>query len=283
MGGQRGPPPHRARPRAGVLLAGTAFLIHQTITDPTGTSWNITIDGESHDSWPTWVPWLAWIGVSVWLLIAVGVLLLRLSVLRDLHSENAWIYEHGVAHSIHRASVDHDDGEAGWATYIALDHRLDDHHAARIHDAFEQWLSPARMPPSGSGPLSSATLFGPQAAGGYFLVRLPVSTIAGDTTEHRWMLVTAPRDGEGDVIVTPVPVPKKLTRIRATLRRKAARRSRHEARTESARRVREQASEDHLPQTVSATPAGSIRRTGPRARAPSPRYGRRSPCGMRIV
>ncbi|WP_396911138.1 hypothetical protein [Mycolicibacterium sp.] len=206
-------------------LAAIGFLIHQTITDPTGTGWSITINGESRDSWPAWVPWLAWIGVSVWLLIAVGVLLLRLSVLRDLRAENEWNFEHGVAHSIHRASVDYDDGEASWATYIALDHRLDDPQAATIHGAFEQWLSQAGLPPSGSKPISSATLFGMQARGGYFILHLPVSTTAGETTEHKWLLITEPHENESDVIVTPVPVSKRLQKIRRKLHRKAERRS----------------------------------------------------------
>jgi hypothetical protein len=172
------------------------------------------------------VPWLAWTGVSVWLLITIGVLLFRLSIWRDLRAEKAWIYRYGAAHSIHRTPVDHDDGEATWATYIALDHRLDDLQAARIHSAFEQWLSEAGVPPSGSKPISSATLFGPQAAGGYFLLHLPVSTIAGETTEHEWMLITEPREGSNDgdgVIVTPVPVPTKLEKMRRKLRRKAGR------------------------------------------------------------
>ncbi|MCP2624021.1 hypothetical protein [Mycolicibacterium smegmatis] len=204
-------------------LAAIAFLTHQAITDPTGAGWSITINGASRDSWPVWVPWLAWIGVSVWLLIAVGVLLLRLSILRDLRDQNEWIFEHGVAHSIHRASVDY-EGEASWSTYIALDHRLDDRQAARIHAAFEQWLSQAGLPPSGSKPIASTTLFGAQAKGGYFILHLPVSQTAGATAEHEWMLITEPQADESDVIVTPVPVPKRLQKIRRELRRRAERR-----------------------------------------------------------
>ncbi len=206
-------------------LAVIGFLIYQMITDPTGAGWSITANGASRDTWLAWVPWLAWIGVTVWLLTAIGVLLLRLSALGDLRAENEWIFEQGVAHSIHRACIDYDDGEARWATYIALDYRLDDQRAARIHAAFELWLFQAGLPPSGSKPISSTTLFGEQAQGGYFILHLPVSTTAGETTAHKWLLITQPQDDERDVIVTPVPIPKKLAKIRCTLHRKAARRS----------------------------------------------------------
>ncbi|WP_449276723.1 hypothetical protein [Leucobacter sp. GX24907] len=209
-------------------LAAIGFLIFQTVADPTGSGWSITINGENRDTWPGWVPPLAWVGVSVWLLVAVGVLLFRLSLLRDLHAENEWIFAHGVAHSIHRASADYDDGEARWATYIALDHRLDEEQASRIHAAFEAWLAREDLPPSGSKPISSQALFGAQAAGGYFILRLPVSAIAGTTAEQQWMLITEPRenaDSSGGVIITPVPVPKKLERIRRKLLRRAERRA----------------------------------------------------------
>ncbi len=190
------------------------FLIWGIVTDPAdGQPWNF---------------WLVWVAVGVWLLVAVGVLLLRQSVWRDLGVENQWILQRGIAHSIHRASVDYDDGEAGgWATYIALDHRLEDRHAARIHEAFEQWLRLPGLPSSGSGPISSESLFGSAATGGYYFLHLPVSQTAGEDTEHQWLLITEPRDGDDDeVIVTPVPVRKQLTKIRAKLRRRAEKRSR---------------------------------------------------------
>ncbi|ACQ79367.1 conserved hypothetical protein [Beutenbergia cavernae DSM 12333] len=200
-------------------LAALGFLIWGIVTDP-GEGWSGNLLSDDFDGQP-WNAWIVWAAVGVWLLITVGVLALRLSILKDLRAENEWILEHGVAHSIHRASVDYNDGEAtGWATYIALDHRLDHRRAAEIHEAFEQWLR-TTLPPSGSGPISSTTLFGPQLAGGYFFLHLPVSQTAGVATEHRWMLVTEPRESGDEVIVTPVPVPKKLARIRAKLRRKA--------------------------------------------------------------
>lgn len=213
-----------------VLLPLTAigFLIWGSFTDP-GHGWTGNIF-DDHDTGQPWNFWLVWVGVAIWLVIAIGVLVLRLNTLPAVRAENQWIYEHGVAHSLHRASVDYDDGEAsGWPTYIALDHRLDDQQAAQIHEAFEQWLSLAGLPPSSSEPISSTRLFGAQAKGGYFFLHLPVSQTAGVATEHRWMLITEPRDGEidgdGGVIVTPVPVSKQLRTIRAKLRRRADKRA----------------------------------------------------------
>lgn len=206
-------------------LSALGLLVWGIVTAP-GEGWTGDLfDGE--DSGQPWNFWLVWAGVGVWLLIAIGVLLLRLSVWRHLGAENARIFEHGVAHSIHRASVDYDDGEAaGWPTYIVLDHRLDDRQATRIHEAFEQWLKTSGTPPSGSGPISSETLFGSRARGGYFFLHLPVSQTAGETAEHRWLLITEPSgsDDAGGVTATPVPVPKRLRRIRSRLRRKAERR-----------------------------------------------------------
>ncbi|WP_300267700.1 hypothetical protein [Microbacterium sp.] len=70
-------------------------------------------------------------------------------------------------------------------------------------------------------------MFGSQATGGYFILQLPVSQTADETTEHQWMLITEPRNGDdggaGDVIVTPVPVAKRLKKIRTRLQQKAER------------------------------------------------------------
>ncbi|MFC0673015.1 hypothetical protein [Brachybacterium hainanense] len=211
-----------------VLLPITAlgFLVQQAVTDPTGRGGNASFFGETVHAWPVWFVWLIWIAVGIWLLVSVCVLALRLSVWRDLSRENRWIHERSVAHSIHRASVSYDDGEGGaWATHIALDHRLDDGHAARIHEAFEQWLLENSAPP-GSGPISSEDLFGAAAKGGYYILHMPLPQTAGEPVEHQWLLITEPRAEGGDVLVTPVPVPAKLRRIRATLRRRDERRAR---------------------------------------------------------
>lgn len=202
-------------------LAAFALLIQQTIVDPTGSAVGITIGGEVVDSWPTWLLWIFWGGASVWLIGAVFVLVVRLSVYRNLVAENPWIFAHGVAYSIHRSSVDYDGGETGgWATYIALDWRLDDQQAACIHAAFEKWLRTSGLPPSGSGPISSESLFGAPAKGGYFFLHLPVSQTAGDDVKNEWVLITEPRKAGDDVIVTPVPAPKQLRRMRAKAERR---------------------------------------------------------------
>lgn len=205
-------------------LAAIGFLIHQSITDPTGANVNITINGESVDSWPAWLVWLFWIAAGIWLLIAVGVLIVSLRIFADLRLDDAWANEHGVAYSIHRSSFDDDsEGGEGWHTYIALDNRLDDQQAERIYAALEQWLSTVGLPPSGSGPISSARLFGADAVGGYFFLRLPVSQAAGADTPYRWMLIAEPRNDDDEVIVIPVPVKKRMQKLRARLRARAAR------------------------------------------------------------
>ncbi|MCQ9386973.1 hypothetical protein NQ038_09175 [Brevibacterium sp. 50QC2O2] len=99
-------------------------MIWGSIADPrdgwTGTFFPV----ENNE--PPWNFGLGWAAVTVWLLIMVGVLVVRLSVFRGLRAENRWVFEHGVPYSIHRSSVDYDDGEtSGWPTYIALNHRLD--------------------------------------------------------------------------------------------------------------------------------------------------------------
>jgi hypothetical protein len=203
-------------------VAAFGFLIWGMVDDP-GDGWTGNLFDDESSRQP-WNYWQIWVGVGVWLLIAVVVLLLRLSVHAGLRIENEWILRHHAAHSIHRTSVDYDDGEASWATYIALDHRFDDRQAALIQEAFEQWISQAGLPPSGSAPISSEVLFGTRARGGYFILHLPVSQAARETTGYRWMLITPPRDGDGEVLVTPVPTGKRFRRLREKAHRKTERR-----------------------------------------------------------
>lgn len=181
------------------------------------------------DTGEPWNFWETWIGVGIWFLVTVGILIMRLRRLPDVQVRNRWIFEHGVAHSAHRTSVDYDDSDVGrQPTYIALDHRLDDRAAARIYEAFEIWLEAGGMPPSGSGPISSATLFGAQAKGGYFFIHIPIDESAGRSAQHRWMLITEPRDGEAAVIVTPIPARTDFHEVRDKARLRAARRARRD-------------------------------------------------------
>ncbi|WP_353115173.1 hypothetical protein [Microbacterium sp.] len=205
-------------------LAALGFLIWGSITSPNeGPSGDLFADDGIGSLW-------LYVAASVWLLVAIGVLIRRLVLFHGLREENEWIFQHHVAHSIHRTSFDRDDGEGSWATYIALDHRIDDRRATGICEAFEEWLRTKGLPPSGSEPISSATLFGPQLAGGYFFLHLPVSQTAGETTKHEWLLITPSHEHDesdaDEVIVTPVPPRKRLQKIRARLHRKAERSAR---------------------------------------------------------
>ena len=105
-------------------VAALGGMIWGSIADPRDGWTGTFLPVENNE--PPWNFGLGWAAVTVWLLIMVGVLVVRLSVFRGLRAENRWVFEHGVPYSIHRSSVDYDDGEtSGWPTYIALNHRLD--------------------------------------------------------------------------------------------------------------------------------------------------------------
>ncbi|MGV2983158.1 hypothetical protein ACNPNP_05555 [Microbacterium sp. AGC85] len=212
-------------------LVALGYLIRGTLTNP-GEGWTGSLFQD--DSGDLWAFWEAWIGVGIWLLTTAGALALRLSAYPDLRVEDQWIFEHGVAHSLHRTSVDYDDSEVGpRPTYIALDHRLDNRTAAQIYEAFEIWLRAGHMPPSGSEPISSTTLFGAQAEGGYFFLHVPFNEFPDGSAQHRWMLITKPRDGEESVIVTTIPARTDFQKVRDR-----ARHMREKARLRAARRAR---------------------------------------------
>lgn len=214
-----------------VPVVALGYLIWGALTYP-GEAWTGSLLQD--DSGELWVFWEAWIGVGIWLLIAACALALRLSVYSDLHAEDQWIFEHGVAHSLHRTSVDYDDSEVGMQpTYIALDHRLDNRTAAQIHEAFEIWLRAGNMPPSGSAPISSTTLFGAQADGGYFFLHVPFDDSPDGSAHHRWLLITKPRDSDESVTVTTIPA-----RTDFQKKRDRARRMREKARLSAARGAR---------------------------------------------
>lgn len=151
----------------------------------------------------------------------------------EVHKDNQWIFEHGTAHTIPPPFTR--DGGEGFVspTFIAIDHRVDDAQAARIHQAPHTWLSDGTVQEQLSrrtlrqpqGVIAAQEIFGPEATGGYYVESVPGFGSADDFEAHRWVLVTEPRDGQSEPNVTTVPYGKKLRRIRSKLRRRAARRS----------------------------------------------------------
>ncbi|AXK35349.1 hypothetical protein DVA86_24585 [Streptomyces armeniacus] len=212
-------------------LAALGYLIWGTVTDP-GDGWtgNLLDDNSPGNLWNFW---LVWAGAAVWLLIALGVLVFRFSLTSQVRADNEWIHQHSIPCSVHHSPYRSDDGEGGsWPTFIAIDHRTADEQATRIHLGLHVWLSHEGVRgelDSGSlrerRVISSTELFGEEAAGGFYLRSIPGFGPAEDFEAHRWVLLTEPRDGEGDATVTTVPRHKKLQKIRRRLRRKAARKS----------------------------------------------------------
>ncbi|MCF8587160.1 hypothetical protein [Gordonia liuliyuniae] len=210
-------------------LAVVGYLIWGTLVH-SGDGWTSNLFDEDATG-NLWNFWIAWAGVGVWLLVAIGVLVFRLSLIKDVDAQNARIFEHGVLHTIHRSPYDSDDGEGGsWPTFIAIDHRTADEHASRLYHALHTWLSNDAVHDAlDSGRLQrrrtivTTELFGDDAIGGYFLSTIPGSGTAAHCAGHRWVLITGGLDNDREVTVTTVPLEKKLRRIRRKLRRKAAR------------------------------------------------------------
>jgi len=231
-------------------VAALGFLIYGAVTDPGGIGWTGNVFDESVQGGP-WNFWIVWVGVLLWLLIAVGVLVFRAwFVASEVHKDNEWIYQHGIPCDIHRSSFDWSDGEGGTTpTWIAIDHRVPHEQARRIVCAFRAWLSDGHVQGElafGSlcehTVIASAELFGEEAAGGYFVGRIPAIWTVDKLQKYRWVLVTPPRPDEaGDTTtnnrqtdavpesqwqrasVTAVPPEEKLLKFRARLRRQSAR------------------------------------------------------------
>lgn len=226
------------------------FLIYGALTNADGIGWTASIFDETVQGGP-WNFWLVWVGVLLWLLVAVGVLVLHVGfVAPEVRKDNAWIYTHGIPCDIHLSPFGWSDGEGGSTpTWIAIDHRVPDEQAERIVCAFQAWLSHEEVRGNlefGSlrehAVIASSEVFGEEAAGGYFVGRIPAFGTAGDLEKYRWVIVTPPRpDESGDIItrdgsvdagtesgwrharVTTVPAAKELRKFRERLRRKAAR------------------------------------------------------------
>ncbi|WP_406409544.1 hypothetical protein OG923_12005 [Streptomyces halstedii] len=214
-------------------LTALGYLAWGTVTHPGGHDWVGTVFGETVHG-PPWSHWFVWAIVGIWLLIALGVLALRTNLASEVRKDNQWIFEHGTAHTIHRSPFTHDGGEGFTSpTFIAIDHRIDDAQAARIHQALYTWLSDGTVQEQLSrrtlrrpqGVIAAQDIFGPEATGGYYVESVPGFGSADDFEAHRWALVTEPRDERSEPNVTTVPCGKKLRRIRSKLRRRAARRS----------------------------------------------------------
>ncbi len=214
-------------------LSALGCLVWDTITSPERHDWVGTVFGESVHGAP-WTLWLVWAGVGIWLLVALGVFLLRASLTPEIRRAHQWIFEHGVPHTIHRSPFTRNGGE-GFVTptLIAIDHRLDDAQAARIHHALHAWLSDEAVQEQLSHgslrqpqqTIPAQEIFGPNAKGGYYVESIPGFGSPDDFEPHRWALITESRDGQREPHVTTVPDEKKLQRVRAKLRRRAARRS----------------------------------------------------------
>ena len=214
-------------------LAALGFLIWGTVTDP-GDGWtgNLFDDDTIGNLWNYW---LVWVAVAIWLLIAIGVLALRVYVASEVRADNQWIYEHGVPWAIHVSPFMRSGGEGeSWPTFIGTDHRVPDEKAARIHAALRSWLSNAEVQwelDSGSlqtrSVITSQELFGADAAGGGYIASVPGFGSADHFAAHEWVLLTEPRDGDGganEPTVTTVPLEEKRQKIRRKLRTKSARR-----------------------------------------------------------
>lgn len=206
-------------------LIALGFLIWGIVTDP-GEGWTGNLFDEDA-SGNLWNFWLIWVAVIVWLLIAIGVLVFRASLTSDVRAENEWIFEHGVPCSIHRSPHLRRGAEGGgWATLIAIDHRLPDDEAARIYRALHAWLSDDEVDADLDDEvmrertvLSSREIFGDAAAGGYYVESSSGLSTASDIDAHRWVLITEPRDkASGRLTVTTVPTDAKRQKIRRKLR-----------------------------------------------------------------
>ncbi|MGO1850417.1 hypothetical protein [Microbacterium sp.] len=212
-----------------IPFAALGFLIWGLITDPgAGLTGNLFDDDSTGNLWNFW---LVWVFVAVWLFIAIGILLLRVGITSEVRADNEWIYRHGVPCSIHLSPFARSGGEGeSWPTFIGIDHRLSDEHAARIHQAFHNWLSDPEVQgelDSGSlqtrNVIASEELFGGAAVGGYYLSSLPGFGSASDFAAHEWALLTVPREAGGAMSVTTVPRDEKRAKIRRKIRAKSAR------------------------------------------------------------
>ncbi|QPZ37981.1 hypothetical protein [Paramicrobacterium chengjingii] len=191
-----------------------------------GLLWFLTVN-DSSDAGPDGFFWVLWVAVFVWLLVSVGVLVHRFSIRKEDLVSHERIYRHGVLCTLHRAPWDRSGGEGDSSpTFIALDSRLDDRAAARIHRAFHTWILAVTAVDTSclDEILPAEQLFGREAQGGWYLPFVSGFGTAEDFAAHQWVLVTAPEDPEAALpIVTTVPQGKAFRRMRAKARRQIER------------------------------------------------------------
>ncbi|MFJ7085904.1 hypothetical protein ACIQU8_22050 [Streptomyces griseus] len=194
-----------------------------------GFLWFVTVN-DSSESGRDWFFWALWVAAFVWLLVSVGTLVLRLHIRREDLAGHERIYRHGVLCTLHRAPWDRSGGEGESSpTFIALDHRLDDGAATRIHQALYTWITAVTAVDTSclDEILPAERLFGTEAKGGWYLPSVSGSGTSEDFAAHQWVLITAPQDPEdAHPTVTTVPQGKAFQRMRAKARRQAERSAR---------------------------------------------------------
>ncbi|MFD9179384.1 hypothetical protein ACFWDT_30395 [Streptomyces diastaticus] len=194
-----------------------------------GFLWFVTVN-DSSEAGADGFFWALWVAAFVWLLVSVGTLVLRLHIRREDLASHERIYRHGVLCTLHRAPWDRSGGEGDSSpTFIALDHRLDDRVAERIHQALRTWITAVTAVDTSclDEILPAERLFGTEAKGGWYLPFISGFGTSEDFAAHQWVLITDPKDPEdAHPIVTTVPQGKAFQRMRAKARRQAERSAR---------------------------------------------------------
>ena len=191
-----------------------------------GFLWFLTVN-DSSDAGPDGFFWALWVAAFIWLLVSIGVLVHRLSIRKDDLASHERIYRHGVLCTLHRAPWDRSGGEGDtYPTFIALDHRLDDHGAARIHQALRTWITAVTTIDTSclDEVVPAEQLFGTEAEGGWYLPSISGFGTAEDFAAYQWVLITAPKDSEAaHLMVTTVPQGKVFRRMREKAHRQVER------------------------------------------------------------